>query len=171
MEINTYMRLLELFDQPIDNLEWEETMWGEEVRFDIGPYRYEVNFMPLDDPMEFRMDKPVMPEELQRMIFDDQIVPVDISFDMTGTKHPHSDGITGTGNEVKVFSTVINIIQQWLAKPYNNDVQLIHISSKEPSRTKLYKRMISSLAKGKKVWELVTQDPGDEKYTYWIIKV
>jgi hypothetical protein len=167
------MRLLELFDQPIDNLEWEETMWGDSARFSIGPYTYSVDFVLLDDPHEFRMDRPIMPEELSKMIFDDQIIPTDISFDITGASagQKHSYGITGTGNEVKVFSTVINIIKQWLAMPSNNDVQLIHISAKEPSRTKLYKRMIGSLAKGKKVWELITQDPEDEKYTYWIIKL
>ena len=170
------MRLFELFDNPVSDIEWEETVLGEDARFRVGEYVYNVSFSPVP-PDAFEEDRSI-PRSLMAMI-DNDVAPIDIEFQqykaapknsfITGTDGTHE--ITGTGNEIKVFSTVVDIIQNWISR--NPNEQLVYISAKEPSRVKLYRRMVNSFAKGKKVWELVSTD--DEKpaenYTYWVVKL
>lgn len=173
------MRLFELFDNPVPKIDWEETVVGEDARFYIGDYLYNVSFTPI--PIDaFALDWSVLPKEL-KALFDNQVYPIDIEFEQfkavkrggLGAFALGTDGtyeITGTGNEVKVFSTVVNVVQEWLKN--NPEAQLIHISAKEPSRIRLYRRMVNSLAKGKKVWEIESQDDDTEdRNTYWIIKL
>lgn len=159
------MRLVELFDKPISDIEWEETVFGEEARFSIGENIYNVSFVPIP-PDTFEDDRQIIPRGLMAML-DNDIFPIGIEFELLYGRHRvPSQEITGTGNEIKVFSTVTSIIQQWLWR--TTDTQLVYLSAKEPSRTKLYRRMVNSFAKGKKVWELVNSDDG---YTYWVVKL
>lgn len=57
-------------------------------------------------------------------------------------------GITNTGNEIKVFSTIVNIMKEFTKK---NNPPGYYFSAKEQSRKKLYDAMIRKLAKGFKV--------------------
>jgi hypothetical protein len=50
--------------------------------------------------------------------------------------------IIGTRNEYKVFSTIINIMREMLQTRY---VTQLEFSAAEPSRVKLYKRLVSRL--------------------------
>lgn len=66
------------------------------------------------------------------------------------------DGITGTGDAFRVFSTVIRIIKKAL---YNHDeINILHFESsgKEPSRGKLYLRFSKDVNKYLPDWDLKT---------------
>lgn len=52
--------------------------------------------------------------------------------------------ITGTGNEITVFSTVVSIMKEFM--DLYHPVQL-HFTADEPSRKKLYHRLIDKLLK------------------------
>jgi len=53
-------------------------------------------------------------------------------------------GITGTGNAYVVLSTVINIIEDYIK---NNPAKYLRIVAEEPSRRKLYARMVRAMSK------------------------
>lgn len=59
--------------------------------------------------------------------------------------------ITGSGNEFKIFSTVIKIIKIFLNELKRDGVELQRIvfssATNEPSRVKLYERLLKTLAK------------------------
>jgi len=79
---------------------------------------------------------------------------VDIMFDYGG-----SVKITGTGNAVKIFATVLSAINKYIRV---NQPYMISFSANEPSRIKLYQRLINRLS-GE--YELLspTQYPSDEE--------
>ncbi len=57
--------------------------------------------------------------------------------------HTIKNDVTGTGDELVVFSTVLKILDKFIKdKDYPN----IEFSAKEPSRKKLYDRMIRTLS-------------------------
>lgn len=157
------MRLVELFDKPITDVEWMETVFGEEARFDIGNNAYNVSFTPIP-PESFEEERLSIPRGVMAML-DNDIHPIAIEFELYNDDHAGTHDITGTGNEVKVFSTVASIIQQWVWR--STDTQLVYIAAKEPSRIRLYKRLVNTFAKGKKIWELRDTD----NFTYWIVKL
>jgi len=70
----------------------------------------------------------------------------------TGASHKEKYGITGTGNSVQVFNIVVNIMTRFI-KDYNP----LHMtfSAEEPSRKKLYLRMIATLLP---TWEVMLSD-------------
>lgn len=65
----------------------------------------------------------------------------------------HQYGITGTGDELKVFSVVIKLIKRVIS---DNNVTQIYFSVDEPSRKKLYKRMITRFTNEVK-WDLIEE--------------
>lgn len=138
------MRLLELFDTP--ETEWilRDTGYGYGAEFSIGDNNYYVDLTPfemIDIVAEFQDIGETPPKEILALEDKDPIV-MDASFYLVkGGQHDWR--ITGTGNEYKVFATVIAIIKNFLAQE-GGDVQYLHISAKEQSRTKLYARMIRS---------------------------
>lgn len=62
----------------------------------------------------------------------------DVTFSMTSHGEWEKDDITGTGNAIIVFSTVIEIIKDVTA---NWNIQNLTFSAAESSRSKLYHRM------------------------------
>lgn len=68
----------------------------------------------------------------------------------------HNTGVTGTGNEYLVFSTVLDIIQTTVDKV---GIKALTFSSDNingtSSRTKLYNRMVRALSKS---WNVQTKD-------------
>jgi hypothetical protein len=63
---------------------------------------------------------------------------------------PYGYGITGSGNSAKVFSTVIDIMRDFLSR-YESKFDSIILSADEPSRKSLYMAMIKRLLPGWKV--------------------
>ena len=57
----------------------------------------------------------------------------------TPSGDPYTVSLTGGGNAIKVFSTVITIMKEYIAK---NQPEVIEFSAKEPSRVKLYNRLL-----------------------------
>lgn len=133
------MILNELFDTTVP---FEMTLDGG--FFKIDQYTYGVDFLFMNDTsaqVSFSMDKP--------------------STNYPGTSSSHY-GVEGTGNELKVFATVIAIIKQFIIN--NPQITYIEFSAKsaEPSRVRLYDRMVKSLANG---WDIQTTTyEGDKVY-------
>ena len=62
-----------------------------------------------------------------------------MDFYARGGKVRATQGITGTGNELVVFSTVVEITKQFVQK---ERVQILAFSAHEPSRVKLYDALV-----------------------------
>ena len=65
----------------------------------------------------------------------------------------------GTGNSVKKFSTILNVIRTWMKRPEFKYV-LIMAPKREPSRVRLYNRLVGNNATKK--WE-------SENFICWLI--
>jgi len=63
---------------------------------------------------------------------------------LSNSEGKSSFGITGGGNSIKVFSNVIGILRDFLSS--SDLFNVIHFSASEPSRIKLYTKMVSVLA-------------------------
>ena len=68
----------------------------------------------------------------------------DIEFELISTSKD-GYGITGTGGEIQVFATVIDIIKKWVKK---RKPQVIVFDAKQKSRVKLYTSLVKKLASG-----------------------
>lgn len=75
-----------------------------------------------------------------------------MSTDKYGNAESRTD-ITGTRNEIPVFATVLDILRRFRDSYYP---EVIKFSAKEPSRQKLYTRIISKLFPD---WRLVRPTP------------
>lgn len=54
---------------------------------------------------------------------------------------------TGSGNEIQVFSTVVNAIIDWAtSKQYGDRIKEVHFTAKEPSRQKMYNTLAKKMA-------------------------
>ncbi len=73
-------------------------------------------------------------------------------------------GLAGTGNSAEVMSTVVDITRTFLSD-YGDKVEEIRFTSAEPSRTKLYARMIKRLLPN---WDLHTKMIGGQAGFYLI---
>lgn len=124
------MRLFEIMNKP---LEWEWTIQhsdNQSAEFIVGEMTYTV-FFKLSEARE-------MGEYWH------------VSFSVTGGEfRANRADITGSGNAFAVFSTVLNILQDFIQN--ENPNQLI-LSAKEKSRRKLYDRIAKKLASDS--WDL-----------------
>lgn len=68
---------------------------------------------------------------------------VEFKVNMRGHDIKAKFGVTGTGNSAEVFSTVVDIMRDFMHR--NKDIDKITMSAKEPSRQRLYKTMIARL--------------------------
>lgn len=80
---------------------------------------------------------------------------IQFRIDRRGSIGPDADlfGMTGTGNEIEVMSTVVDITRTFLQQ-YGDKVEELAFSSKEDSRTRLYMRMVKRLLP---TWDLYTR--------------
>jgi hypothetical protein len=126
--------LSEMFTNPT-TIRWAKTNGSGQWKGDffIGDKRYILNFVKMDAQM-----------------------PWEIVFDLVqnGKK---TQNITGTGDAVQVFSTVLSGIKQWM-KAVNPPSFIL--SAREPSRQSLYRRMLQMLPK--KIWSV--EDLGTSFY-------
>lgn len=72
--------------------------------------------------------------------------------------------VTGQGNELKVFASVVNIIKNFIKK---NDPLVISFFAKEGNRSKLYDRMVKRFAKG---YTVKTSKPFNDEIMYRLSK-
>jgi hypothetical protein len=109
--------ITELFDQPLP-IQWSERSedtWAG--KFSVGNRIYDIRMLK------------------------DEGMPWEVIFSLVeGNRNTQS--ITGTGKAATVFATVLNGIQQWLKAV---EPEEFAISAAEPSRQKLYKRMLGML--------------------------
>jgi hypothetical protein len=73
-------------------------------------------------------------------------------------------GVLGTGNEFKIFSTVVDILKRWL--PMENPNLPVEFTAKEDSRKKLYARFARTVEKAIPGWAGYEADYG----TYHIVR-
>ena len=110
------MYLREIMDKPLP-YEWTSKSGGlQTVKFEVGDIDYWVNFY----------------------IDYDQLVDAKTAL----IEFVSSEGqfnITGSGNAVKVFSTVFAVIKDFVQR---NKMDYLRFAAKEPSRRKLYKHFI-----------------------------
>lgn len=112
--------ICEIFDTPVP-LTWEErgpTRWFGS--FNVNGKRYVLRMVTMGDD-----------------------APWEVSFDLV-RNGKSTQSITGTGDANKVFATVLYGINKWLLdiKPHS-----FSLSAREPSRIKLYTRMLRMLPK------------------------
>lgn len=120
------MLLNEIFSSPAPVKQTANNFY----QFQIGDKNYTVEFNTNDLPPE--------------LTGEEQVVPAaDVQF-YTLNKHGHRQHLlTGAGNPLKVFSTVLAVISKWISD--NQQIKYIHFSAdkSEQSRVKLYNRMIN----------------------------
>lgn len=109
--------LNELFDSKV-----KYKLSGNHGSFTIGDVKYRIDFDPAG-PAEF----------------DDWSVV----FAAVNGKNLDA-GITKTGNEIRVFTTVINIIEKFVKQ---NKTDTLIFTAKEPSRVALYRKMAKRFGK------------------------
>jgi len=135
--------LNELFDKPVD-WHWDEKENGFlSASFMIGQARYVV----------LLTNEPIYHNDTGEYV-DDNVW--DVEFQDPTANNPH--GITGKGNATTVFATVISILTKF---KYDNLQATLKFTAKEPSRQKLYNRLIGTLQQmGLKVHQ--AQSPNGE---------
>lgn len=128
----TEQGLTELF-KPTGNWKW--TFQGSEevsAEFSVGDNDY-IFYAYTSDPLEGNWD-------------------VEFKIDTEGSELPRHKrfSVTGTGNSAEVFSNVVDIMRSFLSK-YKNKINVLTFNALEPSRKKLYHRMVQRLLPA---WEL-----------------
>jgi len=119
--------LNELFDKPVD-WHWDEKENGFlSASFMIGQARYVV----------LLTNEPIYHNDTGEYV-DDNVW--DVEFQDPAADDPY--GITGKGNATMVFATVISILTKF---KYDNLQATLKFTAKEPSRQKLYNRLIGTL--------------------------
>ena len=106
--------------------------------FKIGDLNYIVKF--LDVKTKF------IDYEFENLISSDEEPPenvVEISYGLN-LGYKVEMGVSGTGNSIQVFSTVLDIIQKQLTKM---NYRFVVFSAKEESRQKMYDRLSKMIAK------------------------
>ena len=150
------MLLNELFDQKY-SWEWETTG------------RQYTAFFTTDKEITYAVDiTPVAHTDLidNEMIRKyDPVWKPDFAIEQYSGKAATKDttGITGSGNEFLVFSTVIDILKSFIKKEKPN---AILFSAKEPSRVKLYDTFVKRNFKNKTI---KTGEADGEKYYFVIL--
>ena len=168
------MLLNELFNKPLDyyndghgSYEFK-TSNGNNVELEISATRTsEVLMQDLNGELFCKWIKAKFPERFENLTpeqtirvidtppFDDDDAIAEIAFDKNG-----DFGITGDGkgNEpFEIFSTVVRILEENLA---NTHYYALYFTANEPSRKKLYSRMIRVLAKRHQYRHLFEPKPG-----------
>jgi len=170
------MIIKELFNKVADwDYEDVQMEYGEAVTavFNIDDkdgveQKYEVQFEEMADEDDLtNMDTPFLPNTggVWELNFTSQVVG--------GRFNIKTNKITGSGNELLVFATVLDIIDKASQKHNINNITF-GASNNEPSRVKLYKRLMKRLSKN---WSIIPPAAvsaqyshlADSKYQTWIL--
>ena len=147
------MRLLELFDTS-GKWKWvghSDAGGGADIT--VGEHRYYVTMEEEDieylEKMHQKAGGGDTPEWL-KMLVDDysaSVFSVEFEFEDRGgeSKADSKYGLTGTGNQYKVFTTVMEVMKDFRQR---YDVDYWHFTADNPSRRKLYDRMADRLSRG-----------------------
>lgn len=124
------MLLKELFDNPLEykliNTTNEHGIPTDNYQFVINDKKYNVQIYKIDD--------------FRQAGVNSSKSGIGIDFQNLSVNMNDNEGITDTGDEIKVFSTVLDIIKIAISK---HKPELIAFGAHEKSRQKLYNRMIS----------------------------
>jgi hypothetical protein len=71
---------------------------------------------------------------------------VEVSFYARGDNNQEKDNITGTGDSLKVFGTVINIVKDFVGQN-QPDILMFTADNSEPSRVRLYNTLASQASR------------------------
>lgn len=159
-------KLNELLDEPV---KYRAGLPGE-YEFEIGNYIYSVAYTE-NDLLRSIADE-ILPNLIQKVIeengyelaidysdtFEEYLEGLtenssEVTFGIDDIHHTMSDkfGITGTGNQFTIFSTVIDIIKNELLA-HDIDSYFVHFSAEEASRRKLYQMLSKKLSKDLRDW-------------------
>lgn len=98
---------------------------------------------------------------------------VRVSFDR-GDRSNNRYELTGTGDEMRVFATVVAAIREWAAQ-YEPGMIYFSTENAEPTnRRRLYQRMVQALISGTNYQQVSQQDAdriNDESVSYWVSKL
>ena len=134
------MKLTEIFDKPAP-IKWGtegKTITGE---FIVDEEKYGVYFSPAKD--------------------DGKIIwIIEFGQKIAGKKRMKT-GVTGSGKEFQVFSTVISAIRDWIKKKKPQSIEFEGVGE---SRNKLYKRLVKTLVKTVPYRALTDKDMADLGY-------
>ena len=158
------MKLAELFDSKV-----------EKIKFDKGPEQWVGSFEINEIPFMMFIAKDVLPDDMGEP--KPHKIGYEVAFGvdnfklkkiiqkstnpalqkMKSNSWADTHGILGTGNQGKVFTTVLAGIQEFVksVKP-----EFIFFSADEPSRVKLYRRMSKTI--GKKIGMKLVHDKSGE---------
>jgi len=130
------MYLTELFNRAVD---WKYTNVESKhsrAEFNVDEYEYTVDFMNNHEINSISLGGPA--EDFKDLW--------EVNFTTYSKALGSRDDITGTGNTIAVFSTVINIVESTIKQ---QDIQSLVFTSDsdEPSRISLYDRMAKNFAK------------------------
>ena len=128
------MKLTEIFDKPAP-IKWGKKGKSITGDFTVGEEDYVIYFSPMPD-------------------WDDEWV-IEFVQKVAGKKRGKL-GLTGTGKEFQVFSTVINGVKDWVKKKKPG---VIEFEGSGESRKKLYTRLIKTLIKSIP-YKIDLEDPG-----------
>ncbi len=163
----TFSQFNEAFDNPApfvmktgtDGVESEFT-----IDSDLGPLKYVVNFEALDNPRgngrlsnRFEMSFGVLNNDKIYASLAKKGFPDGYNKDLK-----FLFGITNTGGAQKVFATVIAIIQKFIAE---KKPQSLYFSADEPSRQKLYQRLIKMTTAKNIMYKAIAHSSGDYEIT------
>jgi hypothetical protein len=137
---NTMHHVHHIAEQKLDELFYQSTDWewnykgrkDAEAYFTVGDVKYIFTTYTGDSEGVWEMD--FRAEEVKGERPDDRFA------------------VNGTGNSAQVFSVVASIIKDFLNE-YDSRIEAIQFSAKEPSRKKLYARMLTRLLPG---WSIKT---------------
>lgn len=118
--------LTELFDKPL-RYHWENNKTAE---FVINDKNYSIEFSIFENSKGLR--------------------EADVHFNLRDDADVARIDLTNTGDEIKVFSTILQIINEFIK---NNNVDVLTFSAEEPSRINLYKRIANKFSKHVKTFE------------------
>lgn len=99
---------------------------------------------------------------------DDPTEPVYVSFELTHAASGRQGelNISNTGDEYEVFGTVLAIIREYMGR-YSPAAISFSAETKEPSRIKLYDRMVTRIASG---WTVKTEILGTAAKVYELVR-
>lgn len=139
MKFKEWFALVEVFDSPL-SIDWKKKTDSDWIGEFFVP---DPNFPQQQKRYIIRMVKDIN-------MFDrsQEGTPWEVQFKLAVSDNKTTDAITGTGDAMQVFSTVMSGIHQWLNEVQPNGFM---ISAREPNRQSLYRRMLKTLPP---IWEV-----------------
>ena len=129
------MKLCEVFDSKTD-WKWttkSSTYWEARMKINEHEYKFDIELI-YDDTLtdHYKIENPL-----------ENSWAVQFILLKTGNEYVRSHSITGTGNELQVFTSVLEMIHEFVNEQHPT---ALVFSASQPSRIKLYDKMVSRLS-------------------------